>query len=103
MSLAKAVQGGRQTPQQITWSRSDGTAVNLTGATLSGVIQPLNGDSRAITGTLTLTTAASGIFTWAYSAADVADAGYHLVQFTATFGSLEEISFTELWIVEAAL
>lgn len=87
MALAYAVAGATRPSQVITWTRDDSTAENLTGATLTGTIKDSAGTVRAITGTLSVTTAASGIFTWDYSAADVASAGNFIVQFTAAFGS----------------
>ena len=87
MSLADAVAGALRPAQEITWSRSDGTAENLTGATLSGVIKSnQTGVVRAIAGSLVLTDAANGVFTWTYNSADVV-AGSYVVQFTATFGT----------------
>ena len=65
MALADAVAGALRPAQSITWTRDDGTAENLTGATLTGTLQPLGGTQRAIVGVLTVTTAASGIFSWA--------------------------------------
>lgn len=103
MSLQKAVQGGRYTGQQITWSLDDGTPQDLTGSTLTGTItNQLTGATRAITGTLELVTPASGIFSWSYSAADVAEAGDFWVQFTADYGSsLDDVSYRQYWRVEA--
>lgn len=87
MALANAVQTALRPSQIVTWTRDDGTPENLTGATLTGKIRDYAGVVRDITGTLTLTTPATGVFTWAYSAVDVAEAGQFLVQFTASFGS----------------
>ena len=39
MALATAIQGALHTGQTITWTRTDGTPQDLTGATLSGTIQ----------------------------------------------------------------
>jgi hypothetical protein len=106
MALANAVQDGLRPSQVITWSRADGTAENLTGATITGSIRSIaTGVTRAITGTLTVTTAASGIFTWAYSAADVADSGAFDVQFDASFGSNPTPAKTLLtpWLVDESL
>jgi hypothetical protein len=88
MALAAAVEGATRPSQVITWTRADDTPEDLTGATLTGVILNVDtNETRAIAGTLTVTTAASGIFTWAYHANDVADAGSFKVQITASFGS----------------
>ena len=90
MALADAVKGATYTQQTITWTNVDGLAQNLTGATLSGTIKDVStGVVRAITGTLTLVTPASGIFLWDYSTADVATAGVFEVQFKATYAGSE--------------
>ncbi|GIK42456.1 MAG: hypothetical protein BroJett011_62890 [Chloroflexota bacterium] len=89
MALENAIQGARHTTQRITWTRSDGTAQNLTGATLSGTITPVMSPAtaaKAIDGTLSLVTAASGIFDWEYGAQDVVQWGVFLVQFKADYG-----------------
>lgn len=87
MALADAVAGALRPSQVITWTRDDGTAENLTGATITGSLTPIDtGVARAIAGTLTLTTPADGVFTWAYAAADVVE-GVYDVQFNASFAS----------------
>jgi hypothetical protein len=106
MALADAVAGAIRPAQVITWTRADDTAEDLTGATLTGFIRNHETDvTRAIAGTLAVTTAASGIFTWTYVAADVADAGLHDVQIVATFASglTPAKTFTGQWRVRAAL
>lgn len=106
MALANAVKGGLRPAQYITWTRDDGTPENLTGATLTGWLRSIaTGDVRAITGTLAVVTAASGIFSWTYSAADVADAGKFDVQFNAAFGSAPTPARTIAahWVVEESL
>lgn len=85
MALAPAVQGALRPSQVITWADDDGVALNLTNATLTGKIRNGAGTVRAIAGTLSVTTAASGVFTWEYAAGDVVDAGLFDVQFTAAF------------------
>lgn len=105
MALASAVEGATHTPQRITWTDSDGDAVNLTGATLTGRLYNIDlGTTANIAGDLDLVTAASGIFDWAYDAADVESAGTYLVQFTATYAdtTLERTLQAE-WTVEPAL
>lgn len=85
MALANAVQGAKRPSQLITWSDEDGTAVDLTGATITARIEDMSGTVRASDSTFTLTTPASGVFRWDYSTADVATAGVYVVQFTATY------------------
>jgi len=101
MALASAVQYARKRIQTITWKDDADNAIDLTGATLIGIIERA-GVQSLITGTLTLVTAASGIFSWTYSAADVATAGSHFVQFYARYASdssKPEISYRTLWHV----
>lgn len=87
MSLAAAVQFSVRPAQRITWTDGAGTALDITGATMTGYIQPSSGAARAITGALTVIDGAAGIFEWQYSAADVAEAGKFEVTFVATFPS----------------
>lgn len=104
MALADAVQGARYVAQQITWSDGDGNAVDLTGATLTGWISDENGRSVEVDGDLTVTTPASGIFTWAYGATDVGQAGEFLVQFRAVYGGgLADKTLIQSWTVAPAI
>ena len=106
MGLAAAVQGARRPAQVITWTDADGTAVNLTGATITGIIRNrATGAARAVDGTLTVTTPAAGVFTWAYGTTDVGTAGLFDVQFNAAFGSAPTPArnITASWIVHEAL
>jgi hypothetical protein len=101
--LAYAVQGATGTSQSIIWTQADGTVLDLSGATITGTIRPRWGSARAIAGTLTITDAAAGTFAWEYDAADLADAGDHLVQFTATYGSKVEVSRYQEWTVRLSV
>lgn len=85
MSLPNAIQGGLRPALVITWYET-GTnkVVDLTGATLSGLIQTAVA-TVAIAGSLTLIDAPNGVFQWNLAAADVATAGMCEVQFVATF------------------
>jgi len=105
MALADAVKGARHTRQQITWQREDGTAVVLTGATLTGRLRSrTTGVARAMDGTLTLVDAAAGTFNWVYGVADIGTGDEFDAQFIATFAdTLTDISFTETWEVREAL
>lgn len=87
MALASAIQGAKRPTQQITWTRQgSGDPEVLTGATITGIIKNKQTlETRAITGTLTVTDGENGVFTWAYGTADVADAGVFQVQFSAAF------------------
>lgn len=103
MALADAVQNARHSAQSITWT-NEGTAVNLTGATLTGVKRhKATGVVTALDGTLTLVTPASGVFSWTYGATDVGAAGLFEVQFIATFADTTvERTIAEDWRVHDA-
>ena len=105
MALANAIQNAKRPSQVITWTRADGTAENLSGATITGFIKNAAGTVRAIDGTLTVTTAASGIFTWAYGDNDVGTSGTFTVQFNASFSSEPTPAKTieSSWYVSTAL
>ena len=88
MALAAAVQGARRPSQTITWTDDNGTPLDLSGATITARIRNTTSNQAAASdGTFTIVTAASGVFRWDYSAADVATAGSFEVQFTATYSS----------------
>lgn len=102
MALADAVAGALRPAQAITWTREDGTAEDLTGATITGVLKPDDtGTVRAIAGTLSVTDAENGVFTWEYAAADVV-AGTYQVQFNAAFaaGATPARTFATTWEVK---
>lgn len=104
MALANAVQGARLSGQQVTWLKSDGTAYDLTGKTVTARLRNKEtGATIDSDGTFSLVTPASGIFNWAYGANDVATAGRFEVQFKATSGGQFDKTFTADWEVEAAL
>lgn len=90
MSTIIAVKGATYRPVSITWN----PVLDLTGATLTGIIEDENGRQRNIEGSLGITSPATdGVFTWDFHANDVANAGPHLVKFTATFSGEKEISY----------
>ena len=61
-----------------------GTAINLTGKTITGTItNNQSGATAALAGALALVTPASGIFSWTTDAADVGTAGDFSLVFTA--------------------
>jgi hypothetical protein len=101
MTLPRAIEGARNKGLSITWTTDDGTAQNLTAATITGTLKDKTGTVTAITGTLTATDASNGVFSWAYSAADVATPGLHLVVFKATYTNYD-LTYPEVWIVEPA-
>ena len=105
--LAAGIQGALRPTQQITWLDGEGVALDLTDATVTGVIRNrASGAARAVAGDLDITQAANGIFVWTYDAADVADAGHFDVQFTATWDApalSPARTFTATWQVYEAL
>lgn len=105
MTLMDAVQYSTKRVPTITWKDQDGNPIDLTNATLVGVIDR-DGTQALITGTLTVTSASAGQFTWTYSAADVAQDGDWFVQFYARYSadtSKPEISYKTRWRVLPAL
>jgi hypothetical protein len=105
MALAPTVEGSQHTAQLITWLKSDGTPVNLTNATITGIIENIEGAARSIDGTLSVTDADEGIFQWDYGAEDVSTAGIFQVQFRAEFSSTDQsdYTFSESWYVSPQL
>lgn len=98
-TLPSVVVGDRKRSLTITWTDEDDVAIDLTGATITGEIKNMvTSVEAAITGTLAIVTAISGIFSWARSAADVATAGVYRVRFVATYtGPLDTKSFAADW------
>lgn len=106
MALAGAIQGARRPSQTITWTDDSGTAIDLSGATITARIRNVTNNSTVDSdGTFTIVTAASGIFRWDYSATDVETAGNFEVQFTATYGSAPTPARTisAWWVVLASI
>lgn len=102
----KLVYGANHPTYTITWTDELGTAVNLTGATITGRIKNIStGSAAALTGTIALVTAASGIFSYIPSTTDTTrtpDRAYR-IQFIATFGdtTIEKTFAKPCWIEEA--
>lgn len=105
MALSNAVQGARHSGQQVTWTKSDGSAQDLAGATITARIRNrITGAAAAADGVFTLVTPASGIFNWAYGTVDVGTAGKFEVQFKAAYAdSKHDLTFSADWEVEEAL
>lgn len=88
---------------RLTWKDEAGTAISLTGATLTGRIYNTHTKvASAIDGALTpdadqITN--TGVFVWAMTAADVVDGTYD-VQFIATYLGLPAKTFRARWYVE---
>jgi hypothetical protein len=104
MALQRAVAGARHKGQRITWvPQGDASKQDLTNATITATIKDtVTGTSRAATGTFVVADAPNGVFTWAYSAADLV-AGTYTVQFKADYGGgLYDLSYAEPWTVDVA-
>src|SRR3990167_5076484 len=99
MAITDGIQYSRKRTVTLTWEDEDGNSINGTGSTITGIVER-NGVQSAITGTLTWATAASGIFDWVRSAADIAQAGTFFVQFRAKYSDgHSEISYRHKWSV----
>lgn len=97
--LPDRVETAKKTPIEITWTSED-EPVDLTGATLSGVLRRVaTGESRAIVGTIVVTVPAEGIFVWTLATEDVAEPGLFEVQFTATYSGGDDLTYAALWRV----
>lgn len=108
MALPNWTQGARRPSMALTWYvLGTTTPVDLTGATITGLIRSSSGvgAATAITGVLTVTDGAAGQFRWDFSADDVANAGAFKVQFVATFGSnpTPAKTFKSDWHIEKSL
>jgi len=105
MQTIKTTQGSRYRGFTITCvDQATGSAVNLTGATITGrLIILATGVARAMDGTLGAGTLASGIVQWAPGTTDVATAGAHEGQIIATVGGLPLKTFRFRFDVEAAI
>lgn len=98
--LDASVQGSIANPPLITWNKSDDTAQDITGYTITGRLYSIERRvARSITGTFDIVNASAGIFRWNRSTADVADPGIFEVQFTGTAAGIPNITYSELWEV----
>lgn len=97
MALPSRPAGSIRTPIDITWEDID-----LSGATITGTLLPINGSSRPVSGVLSIVD--SHTFRWQPALSDVA-AGVYRVQFMASFtsGATPEKTFIETWVVAESL
>jgi hypothetical protein len=106
VKLPDGIQGSLKPGLDIAWTQADGTILDLNGAILTGKIFNVSDDfTRNITGLLTITSAIGGLFSWAFSAADVATRGLHWVQFSAAYpgDATPAKTFNCEWYVELSL
>lgn len=101
--MLRLKQNATRSPLVLTWARADGTALDLTDLTVTGVL--FDGFTRRdITGALALVTPESGIFSWDPSAADVATAGVFQVEFkAAASGGEYDLTYAALLTIDEAL
>jgi hypothetical protein len=98
--LEASVQGSTANPPLITWSKSDGTAQDITGYTITGRLFSIERrTARAITGTFDIVDPTDGIFRWNRSTVDLAQEGMFEVQFIGTAATVPNITYSSLWQV----
>lgn len=104
MALPDTPQFSRYPSPLITWTDKEGDPVDLTGATITCLIQR-GSITTASDGTFVIVDGEAGIFRWDRSAADVAVAGTHKVQFNAELasGPTPARNFSDSWKVKNSL
>lgn len=103
--LPKVPAGSVRPGMIITWINGDQTAVDLTGATITGKLySQTSGLTRNIAGTFQILAPTQGMFIWNFHADDVVRGEYR-AQFTATFSTapLVQKSFITNWSVDESL
>lgn len=106
MALSSAVQGAKRPSQTVTLTDTDGTAVDLTGATITARLRNVASGAEANSdGSFVVTNAAGGVFRWDYGTTDVATAGRFQVQFNLAYSSgvTPMRTFVESWTVYEAI
>jgi len=103
--IPNAIEGAEHTPYGITWTFEDGTALDLTGAVITGLANNLaDGINKVLPSSrFTITDALNGKFDWVIDPTDVDTPGTFEVQFTATFSPTIAKTFRAEWVVEAAV
>lgn len=107
-NIPKAITGAIRTPYRITWlDDTDGTALDLTGATITGIANNLaTGANISLPSTqfALVNTGSDGLIDWTLRLADLLIAGTYEVQLTATFGAGgNQLSLRAEWEIEAAV
>ena len=82
--------GDTLVPLSVQFSNRDGTAINLTGATLALVMESSTGTRQVGAGTWTIDNAAAGQAHYTWSSADVAVPGTWTIQVAITVGGQTE-------------
>lgn len=88
MSVRQFIVGATRPIWTVTVKNADGSAFDLTGYTLTGVMKDVASSlSVTLAGTFALTNASGGVFTYTPVAGDVDEPGVFEVTYTATNGS----------------
>jgi len=111
MGLPVAIEGSDHTVITITWKDEDDDVVDLTDATITGKMRVHDASAAATDiggggddGTLAVTDATAGEFTWTYGANNIGTVGTFNVQFIATYSDTSiEKCFIEQFVVKDAL
>lgn len=104
MALPDAQAGSTRGGVTLTWTLADDSVLDLTGATITGVIKDLStGTERDIAGAIALIDASNGVLQWSYDAADVVAAVYE-IQLEADYGDGDPArTFVDNWTVRPSL
>jgi hypothetical protein len=78
-------QGQTHVLLSLTWKDDTGTAIDLSGATITARIQPLHGTGGASTGAITVVSAPAGTLTYKFATTEVATTGTYQIQFKAVY------------------
>lgn len=80
-------QGDTAPALQATLRYADGTAINLTGATVRFLMRPHDDATVAVNGAATVITAADGLVEYRWAAGDTDDVGIYQAEFEIAQGS----------------
>lgn len=78
-------EGDTTDPLEVTLKSDDGTAIDLTGATVRFEMVPVGGDSLTFSATATIDDATAGEVTYEWADGDTDDAGYYNGRFVVDY------------------
>ena len=81
-----------------TLQKSDGTALNLTGATLKLKVQEHNASAVKFSGDMVIVVAANGTCKYTVAATDFDEAGKFYGEIEVTYGTSQILTFTDILI-----